>query len=92
MTVTLAPELEKIVNERISTGIYDSPADVVDAALRLLDAQDRQKLEALRRDIAISKEQFERSDFTSYSSAKELVDEIKAEGRQLLAERTVKSA
>jgi putative addiction module CopG family antidote len=92
MTVILAPELEKIVNERISTGSYDSPGDVVDAALRLLDAQDREKLEALRRDIAISTEQFERGDYTSYSSAKEFVEEIKTEGRQSFAERAAKSA
>src|SRR5438067_1727901 len=91
MTVTIAPDLEKIVNERISSGTYDSPGEVVHAALRLLEAQDRGKLDELRLDIAVSTEQFERDDCTSYSSAKELVEEIKNEGRQRFAQRAAKS-
>src|SRR5437899_12535076 len=91
MTVTLAPELEKIVNERLSSGNYDSPGDVVEAALRLLEAQDREKLAALRQDIAGSTEQFERGEYITYSSANELVNEIKAEGRRRIAYRAAKS-
>lgn len=54
MNVSLTPELERLVKDKVETGRYASSSEVIREALRLLEARDREefeKLEALRRDI-----------------------------------------
>ena len=41
MTVTLTPESEALIDEKVASGLYASSADVIEEALRLLDEQDR---------------------------------------------------
>lgn len=41
MHVTLTPELEALVNERVASGLYASPDDVIRDALRLLLDRER---------------------------------------------------
>lgn len=48
MNVSLTPELEAWIAERVKTGRYRSSSEVVREAVRLL--QDRAELEALHRD------------------------------------------
>jgi antitoxin ParD1/3/4 len=43
MNVTLTPELERIIEEKVSTGRYQSATDVIRAGLKLLEEQDRPK-------------------------------------------------
>jgi putative addiction module CopG family antidote len=43
MTLTLTPELEAIVTERISRGQFTTPEEVITAGLRLLRDSDLQK-------------------------------------------------
>src|SRR5947209_1324333 len=59
MNVTLPPELEEFVNERVQSGAYSSPGDVLLDGLRLLreHAEEQRKLEALRRDVAVGIEE-----------------------------------
>lgn len=46
MTVTLTPEMEAMIRERVASGRYADDAAVIDEALRLLEERD--KLEHLR--------------------------------------------
>ena len=65
MNVSLTPELEKLVNERVRSGMYTSASEVVREALRLLNAQEelrRQKLEDLRKEIQIGLDQLDRGE------------------------------
>ncbi len=48
MNVSLTPELEELVHERVKSGRYHSASEVVREALRLLE--DRDELRRLRRD------------------------------------------
>lgn len=41
MNVSLTPELESLVNNKVKTGLYNSASEVVREALRLLEEQDR---------------------------------------------------
>lgn len=41
MTVDLTPELERLVQSKVSSGHYDSVSDMLSEALRLLDERDR---------------------------------------------------
>ena len=54
MNVSLTPELEKLVKQKVAEGMYNSASEVMREALRLLEARDELravKLDALRRDI-----------------------------------------
>ena len=54
MNVSLTPELERIVNFKVETGLYNSASEVVREGLRLLQQRDEMrevKLQALRREI-----------------------------------------
>jgi putative addiction module CopG family antidote len=48
MTVTITPEMEALVNERITRGQYATPEEVVTAGLRLLLDTEAQKEKELR--------------------------------------------
>jgi antitoxin ParD1/3/4 len=50
MNISLTPELERLVDEKIKTGLYQTASEVVREALRLLQQRDDQ-LRRLRADV-----------------------------------------
>lgn len=55
MNVSLTPELEELIHERVKGGRYHSASEVVREALRLLEERDelrRLRLEEMRKKIA----------------------------------------
>ena len=61
MQVTLTPELDRLVEEKVASGLYESPSEVVREALRLLF--DREPaLDWLRREARLGFEQLEAGD------------------------------
>lgn len=65
MNVPLTPELERLVNQKVQSGMYSSARDVVREALYLLNMWDelrQQKLEQLRKDIAVGIAQADRGE------------------------------
>ena len=65
MNVSLTPELEQLVQEKVRSGRYLSASEVVREALRLLEERDQirtLKLEELRKFIAVGIEQAERGE------------------------------
>lgn len=60
MNVSLTPELERMVNEKVKSGLYNSASEVIRESLRLLQEQDelkRIRREELRREIMRGVEQ-----------------------------------
>ena len=54
MNVSLTPELEKVVDQKVKSGLYNSASEVVREGLRLLQQRDEMreaKLNALRAEI-----------------------------------------
>ena len=41
MNVNLTPELERLIQEKVASGLYNNQSEVVREALRLLEEQDR---------------------------------------------------
>ncbi|MEK6301219.1 MAG: type II toxin-antitoxin system ParD family antitoxin [Acidobacteriota bacterium] len=77
MDISLTPRLEKIVKEKVASGLYHSASEVVGEALRLLDDHDRLKqlkLVRARNDI--------QEGLDSGESAPLDMEEIKAEARK----------
>jgi antitoxin ParD1/3/4 len=63
MNVSLTPELEEFVEEKVRGGLYQTASEVVREGLRLLRERDelhQHQLEALRRDIAVGVDQADR--------------------------------
>jgi antitoxin ParD1/3/4 len=82
INVSLTPQLEEMVRQKVAGGLYNSVSEVVREALRLMDAQDRLqavKLEQLRQDIQNG---LESGNPTSWNA-----EEIKQAGRQRRAAR-----
>ena len=60
ITVTLPPELEAFIEERVAAGRFATAGEAVRAGLRLLEAREQEReavLTELRRDIEIGVEQ-----------------------------------
>jgi antitoxin ParD1/3/4 len=65
MNVSLTPELEKLIQDKVKSGRYLSASEVVREALRLLEERDRVqqiKLDALRRELQVGIDQIERGE------------------------------
>ena len=85
MNVSLTPELEELVNQKVATGMYNSASEVVREALRLLREQDEMKqrrLAELRQQIAIGLEQLRQG--RSKPLDENLMEEIKKRGQKRL--------
>jgi antitoxin ParD1/3/4 len=85
MNVSLTPELETLVNDKVKSGNYNSASEVVREALRLLKEQDelkRIRREELRREVMKGVTDIREGRFRTYESGAELAEEIIAEGKK----------
>jgi antitoxin ParD1/3/4 len=65
MNVSLTPELEKLVTEKVESGLYQSASEVIREGLRLLDNQDRIRevhLNEVRKKIQTGLDQLDRGE------------------------------
>jgi antitoxin ParD1/3/4 len=80
LNVSLTPQLEKLVKDKVKSGRYLSSSEVIREGLRLLDERDHiraEKIEALKRDeVAIGIEQADRGEVSAWDPD-ELMREIK---------------
>lgn len=87
MNVSLTPELETLVQDKVQSGLYTSASEVVREALRLLhdrDAVQQQRLAELRREIAVGLDQLNRGEGIAYDeqSLAAMFEGIKQEGQK----------
>jgi antitoxin ParD1/3/4 len=79
MHVSLTPQLEELIKEKVASGLYNNASEVIREALRLMHQQDavyKLKLERLR-ELLIEGEQS--GDFTG--SMEDLFAEVERESR-----------
>jgi len=62
MHVSLTPQLEELVRNKVASGMYNNASEVIREALRVLDEHDRVRHEALRSAIAVGYAQAERGE------------------------------
>ncbi|CAN5819043.1 hypothetical protein BH20ACI4_BH20ACI4_17680 [soil metagenome] len=85
MDISLPPELEKIINEKVESGLYNSPSEVVRESLRLLQELDelkRIRRDELRREIMLGRQQIRNGEFV----------EVKASELDDFAEKLIREA
>jgi len=81
MNVSLTPELEKIVAERVSSGRYASASEVIREALRLLEERDQ--LNQLRKEVRLGLEQLDQGRHRPFDE--QALKRIKRQGRERVA-------
>jgi len=82
MNISLTPELEQFIDSTVKKGRYSSPSEVIQAALRLLEEREMERLlrlEELRKEIAIGIEHSEKGDIFD---GEEVIRELRQENRQ----------
>lgn len=89
MNVSLTPELEKLVQEKVASGLYQTASEVVREALRLLKERDERQKATLREAIQDGLTQLEHGAYQDYTDAtlKDLAQGVKQRGRERLAAR-----
>lgn len=81
MNVSLTPELETMVGDKVKSGLYNSASEVLREALRLMKEQDQLKahrLQELRRDIKAGITQLDAGQGVAFESPQALMAEVKA--------------
>ncbi len=92
MNISLTPELEQMVNDKVRGGMYQTASEVVREGLRLLRERD-QRMEAMRQDIRAGFDAVARGKYTDYDEASigELTSRVKERGMKRLAAAQKKS-
>lgn len=80
MNITLTPELEKLINEEIKSGEYDSAGEVLRQGLLLLKER-KARREDLRREIQKGIDDIREGRSKTYDSADEMIEEVISEAR-----------
>lgn len=84
----LPADLEQFVEQELASGKYASRDELVTEAVRLLREREH-RLKELREEILPALERLDRGEYTEYdeNSLRDLIDNVKAQGRARLAER-----
>jgi antitoxin ParD1/3/4 len=87
VNISLTAEVERLVSDKIKSGMYETASEVVREGLRLLLERD-QKLDALRAEVRAGFEAVESGQFADYDGADvtELLNRVTARGCKRLAE------
>ena len=89
VNISLTPQQEAKVRERVASGEYTSVSEVMRAALRLLDQQEKLReiqLQELREEVRAGIRQAEQGEVIPADGT--LFEDIKKRGRQRLKART----
>jgi antitoxin ParD1/3/4 len=88
LNVSITPELERFVEDRVASGRYQTASEVVREGLRLLEEREtarQEALEELRKHIAIGVEQADRGEFIDgdevFEELKRLSEQRRREGK-----------
>jgi len=83
INVSLTPQLEELVRQKVSSGRYNSASEVIREALRLMDTYERVRADALaklRADVEAGWQQAEQGQVKDFDP-----ESIKRRGREKLA-------
>lgn len=93
MKISLNPELEQLVTDKVNTGMYQTASDVIREGLRLLQERD-ERLQALRQGVGAGLEAVERGEYTDFDEATmgDLAERVKDRGLQRISAENPKSS
>jgi antitoxin ParD1/3/4 len=84
MNVSLTRELERLIQQKVRSGMYQTASEVVREGLRLMQARD--ELARLRSGVQQGLEAIQRGEYEDFdiASTSALAERVKARGRQRL--------
>ncbi len=80
LNVSLTPELDQFVQDRVTSGRYQTASEVIRDGLRLLEQQERDRdaaLEALKAKLARGSAEADRGEFVDPATVLARIDEMK---------------
>jgi antitoxin ParD1/3/4 len=89
MNVSLTPELERLVNEKVESGLYQTASELVREALRLLKERDQAR-DQLRAHVQAGFNQLTLGEGRAYdrTSGRQFAERIKSRGRAVRAKKS----
>ena len=81
MNITLTPEMERMVADRVASGRFSDATAVLQEALMALDESDRADREELQRFQAELQESFDQADRGEFVDADEMFAALRERGR-----------
>ena len=92
MQIVLSSEVEQLLRNELATGRYRSENEVLLEAVQLLSARDR-RLEELRGQVQIGRDQIDRGEYTEFDEAgmQQFFKGLQERGRRRYAERRTTS-
>jgi antitoxin ParD1/3/4 len=89
MNISLTPKLERLVDEKVESGLYRTASEVVREALRLLKERDQAR-EQLRADVQGGFDRLARGEGRAYdrTSGRQLADRTKSRSRTARAKKS----
>lgn len=78
MNVSLTPQLEALIRQKVESGLYNNASEVVREALRLMDERDHAR--QLRTSLALAEQQIERGEGVEWTL--ELMERLKGEATE----------
>jgi antitoxin ParD1/3/4 len=90
MNVSLTRELERLIERKVKSGMYQTASEVVREGLRLIKERDERA--RLRSNVQAGFEAIERHEYDNFDSAstKALAERVKAQGRDRLSKSSRK--
>jgi antitoxin ParD1/3/4 len=88
MNVSLTPELEKYVADKIASGRYTSASEVVREALRLLEREEKsreEQLDEFNRELRARLDSLDRGEYVTAEESLRRIREKSAERRKRIA-------
>ncbi len=76
MNISLTPELERSVKQKVESGLYNNASEVIREALRIVQKQEQEN-DWLRREAAIGFAQLEAREVTRIKSKEEFKDLVR---------------
>lgn len=80
MNISITPELEQFIQEKVKSGMYQSASEVVREALRLLSEREeirKRRLEQLNQEIQLGLDQLGRGEFVTAEQSKAHMLQVK---------------
>src|SRR5258708_39605799 len=95
MNVSLTPELEKMIREKVESGMYQTASEVVREALRIMQNKGKtreERIAELQREIQIGLDDLANGRYIEITkeNEKEFWESIKTRGRKRLVEKQKK--
>ncbi|NEP47053.1 MAG: type II toxin-antitoxin system ParD family antitoxin [Okeania sp. SIO2H7] len=89
MTISLSPELEKLITDKVESGKYASASEVIRVSLQLLDEREKREAERMAQLKELIREGIEAADRGELIDGEAVFKELRERNRQHREEKLI---